>query len=236
MVAQPMGPIYNNLIVFDPHNYPQIIGDLAKILDGLGRLPDLYLHAARGGEVPRWQRADVGRRQGQLGPDRLSARGVVSPRRSNYPMIKSIEAPDRLTVVFRLHHPSPSFLTSLAHPANFIYAKKYLDGDVHYYKNHAVGTGPFKLKNTAWLRHRTGAQPQLLEKGFPYLDGIKYFIIRDDGARAKAIRAGRVDVELRFLPLVKWKASRRRWAIRWWWRLQVHRHFWGHDQCGQEAL
>jgi peptide/nickel transport system substrate-binding protein len=30
MVAQPMGPVYNNLIVFDPHNYPQIIGDLAK--------------------------------------------------------------------------------------------------------------------------------------------------------------------------------------------------------------
>src|SRR5262249_27395231 len=28
-VAQPMAPIYNNLIVFDPHNYPQIIGDLA---------------------------------------------------------------------------------------------------------------------------------------------------------------------------------------------------------------
>jgi len=30
MVAQPLGPVYNNLIVFDPHNYPQIIGDLAK--------------------------------------------------------------------------------------------------------------------------------------------------------------------------------------------------------------
>src|ERR687891_253697 len=29
-VAQPMGAIYNNLIVFDPHNYPKIIGDLAK--------------------------------------------------------------------------------------------------------------------------------------------------------------------------------------------------------------
>jgi peptide/nickel transport system substrate-binding protein len=29
-VAQPLGPIYNNLIQFDPHNYPQIIGDLAK--------------------------------------------------------------------------------------------------------------------------------------------------------------------------------------------------------------
>src|SRR5687768_4358630 len=30
MVAQPLGPVYNNLIVFDPHNYPEIIGDLAK--------------------------------------------------------------------------------------------------------------------------------------------------------------------------------------------------------------
>ena len=30
MVAQPMGPVYNNLIHFDPHNYPEIIGDLAK--------------------------------------------------------------------------------------------------------------------------------------------------------------------------------------------------------------
>lgn len=30
MVAQPLGPVYNNLIHFDPHNYPEIIGDLAK--------------------------------------------------------------------------------------------------------------------------------------------------------------------------------------------------------------
>src|SRR5919108_4094142 len=31
MVAIPLGPVYNNLIVFDPHNYPQIIGDLAEL-------------------------------------------------------------------------------------------------------------------------------------------------------------------------------------------------------------
>ena len=79
MVAQPMGPIYNNLIVFDPHNYPQIIGDLAKSWTVSDDYLDLYLHAARGGEVPRWQRADVGGRQGQLGPDGLSARGRGQP-------------------------------------------------------------------------------------------------------------------------------------------------------------
>ena len=33
-VAQPLGPIYNNLIQFDPYNYPQIIGDLAKHATG----------------------------------------------------------------------------------------------------------------------------------------------------------------------------------------------------------
>jgi peptide/nickel transport system substrate-binding protein len=42
--------------------------------------------------------------------------------------------------------------------------------------------------------------PKYWKKGLPYMDGIKYFLIRDDGARAKAIRAGRVDVEFRGFP------------------------------------
>src|SRR4029453_15382782 len=76
----------------------------------------------------------------------LPPEGVVSPPRANYPMIKSIEAPAPLPVVFPLHYPSPSFLSNAAHPANFIYAKKYLDQDPHYYKSQTVGPGPFKLK------------------------------------------------------------------------------------------
>jgi hypothetical protein len=30
MVTIPMSPAYNTLIMFDPHHYPQIVGDLAK--------------------------------------------------------------------------------------------------------------------------------------------------------------------------------------------------------------
>ena len=201
MVAQPMGPVYNNLIVFDPHNYPQIIGDLAKswtVSDDYLTYTFTLHEGVKFHDGSELTSADV-----KASWDRMvfPPEGVVSPRRSNYPMIKSIEAPERLTVVFRLHHPSPSFLTSLAHPANFIYAKKYLDQDVHYYKNQTVGTGPFKLKN--YVRGSVielERNPDYWKKGLPYLDGIKYFIIRDDGARAKAIRSGRVDVELRFLP------------------------------------
>src|SRR5215475_5174252 len=201
MVAQPMGPIYNNLIVFDPHNYPKIIGDLAKSWT----VSDDYLtytftlHAGvkfhDGSELTS---ADV-----KASWDRMvfPPEGVVSPRRGNYPMIKSIEAPDPSTVVFHLHYPSPSFLTNMAHPANFIYAKKYLDQDQNWYKKNTMGSGPFKLKQYVHgSSFEMERNPKYWKPGLPYLDGIKYYIIADDGARAKAIRAGRVDVELRFLP------------------------------------
>jgi peptide/nickel transport system substrate-binding protein len=198
MVAIPLGPVYNTLIQFDPHNYPQIIGDLAESWtvsdDSLTYTFTLHkgVKFHDGSELTS---ADV-----KASWDRIvfPPEGVLSPRRSNYEMVKSIEAPDPNTVVFRLHHPSPSFLTSLGHPANFIYAKKYLDSDAQYYKAHTVGTGPFKLKN--YVR---GSVIELernrdyFKKGLPHLDGIKYFIIPDTSARAKALRSGRVDVEFR---------------------------------------
>jgi peptide/nickel transport system substrate-binding protein len=201
MVAQPLGPVYNNLIVFDPHNYPEIIGDLAKswtvsddhltytftLHDGVKFHDDSDLTSA-----------DV---KASLDKVIFPPEGVVSPRRSYYQMVKSIEAPDRLTVVFRLHHPSPSFLTSLAHPANFIYAKKYLDSDIHYYKTHTIGSGPFKLNNYVRGSYlEVVRNPNYWKKGLPYLDSIRYFIITDTSARAMALRSGRVDIELRNLP------------------------------------
>jgi peptide/nickel transport system substrate-binding protein len=116
-------------------------------------------------------------------------------------MIKSIEAPDRSTVVFRLHHPSPPFMTHLAHPANFIYPKKYLDQDPNYFKTRSVGSGPYKLKNYVRGSYiELERNPEYWKKGLPYLDGLKYFIIADTSARTTALRSGRVDIELRFLP------------------------------------
>jgi peptide/nickel transport system substrate-binding protein len=200
-VAQPMGPIYNNLIVFDPHNYPQIIGDLAKswtVSDDYLTYTFTLHEGVTFHDGSPLTSADV-----KASWDKIvfPPEGVVSTRRSYYEVIKSIDVPDPYTVVFRLHHPSPSFLSMLAHPANFIYAKKYLDQDIHYYKQNTMGSGPFRLKQ--YVRGSVvelERNPNYWKKGLPYLEGIKYFIIKDDGARAKAIRSGRVDVELRFLP------------------------------------
>ena len=100
--------------------------------------------------------------------------------------------------MFELRYAAASFLTGIAHPANFIYAKKYLDQDINYYKQKTMGSGPFKLKE--YVR---GASIELernanyWKQGLPYMDGVKYYIIKDDGGRAKSIRS---DLHRRRIP------------------------------------
>ena len=64
-----------------------------------------------------------------------------------------------------------------------------------------MGSGPFKLKQYV---HGASLEmernPQYWKQGLPYLDGIKYYIITDDGARAKSLRSDRTDVEFRGFP------------------------------------
>jgi peptide/nickel transport system substrate-binding protein len=198
MVTIPLSPVYNSLVMFDPHNYPKVIGDLAQSWtvspEGLTYTFTLHQGVLFHDGSPLTS-ADV-----KASWDKIvfPSEGVVSPRRSFYQPVKSIEAPDATTVVFHLSYPSASFLSMLAHPANFIYAKKYLDQDVNYYKSHAIGSGPFTLKQ--YVRGSSlelERNPNYWKKGLPYLQGAKYFIVRDDSARAKSIRSDRTDVEFR---------------------------------------
>src|SRR5919202_821203 len=198
LVTIPFSPVYNTLVMFDPHAYPKVIGDLAKswTVSEDGMTYTFTLHEGvkfhDGSELTA---ADV-----KASWDKIISppEGVVSPRKSENEFIKSIEAPDPYTVVFRLHYPAASFLPGIAHPANFIYAKKYLDQDPNYYKQKAIGNGPFKLKEYV---HGSSIElvrnPDYWKKGLPYLDGAKYFIIKDDGVRAKSIRGDRTYVEFR---------------------------------------
>jgi peptide/nickel transport system substrate-binding protein len=200
-VLIPLSTCYNTLLRFDPHGFPKIIGDLAESWtrsdDGMTYTFKLYkgVKFHDGSELTA---ADV-----KASFDRIvfPPKGVASPRKSYYQMIKSIEAPERYTVVFRLLYPSASFLSFMAHPANLIYAKKYLDQDQQWYKQHVMGTGPFTFKE--WVRGsylEVERNPDYFRQGMPYLDGAKYFMIKDLSARAKSVRAGRTDVEFRGFP------------------------------------
>jgi peptide/nickel transport system substrate-binding protein len=201
MVDIPMSPSYNTLIMFDPHDYPQIVGDLAKswtVSDDYLTYTFTLHDGVKFHDGSELTSADV-----KASWDRIiwPPEGVRSFRRSFYDMVKSVEAPDPHTVVFRLKYRSAAFLPTLAHPANFIFAKKYLDQDPQYYKTREMGTGPFLLKNYVRGSYiEFERNPNYWKKGLPYLDGVTYFIIKDTSARATALRSGRVDVEFRGFP------------------------------------
>lgn len=200
-VLIPMSTVYNTLLRFDPHGFPKIIGDLAKSWqasdDGMTYTFELH-QGVKFHDGSELTSADI-----KATFDKIvnPPKGTVSVRRSWYKMIKSIEAPSRYTVIFGLHYPSASFLSFMAHPANLVYSKKYLDKDMNWYKKHAMGTGPFKFVN--WVQGsvlEVERNPDYFRQQYPYLDGAKYYMIKDLSARAKSVRSGRTDVEFRGFP------------------------------------
>src|SRR6516164_3927847 len=59
--------------------------------------------------------------------------GVVSPRSATFMMVDKIVATDPHTVVIHLKFATSAFLPALADPYNWIYQKKILDQDPHWY-------------------------------------------------------------------------------------------------------
>jgi len=201
LVDIPMSTVYNTLVVFDPHGYPNIIGDLAKSWEKSedGKTWTFKLHeGVKFHDGTELTSADV-----KASWDRMTnpPEGVTSPRRTDYAMIDSVDAPDKNTVIFHLKYPAASFLKMLAHPANFIYAKADIDKAPDWHKKNTNGTGPFKLaKYTRGSSLEVMRNPNYFKKDLPYMDGIKYFMIKDLSASAKSVRSGRTDVEFRGFP------------------------------------
>jgi peptide/nickel transport system substrate-binding protein len=198
---QPIAPLYSTLLQIDPYSYPNVIGDVAsewKISpDGFTYTfkihPGIKFH-----DGSTMTAADVKASYDKIvfPPD-----GVRSIRKLHYSAISSVEAPDPSTVVFKLKFPSASLLSNLASPWNVIYPKKYLDKDPNYFKNNAVGSGPFKFKSyTRGSTFEGERNPDYFVKDRPYLDGYKFFISTETSVRAAAIRSGRAYIEFRNLP------------------------------------
>jgi peptide/nickel transport system substrate-binding protein len=94
--------------------------------------------------------------------------GVLSARSSNYLMIDKIEAPDSTTVVFHLKFATSAFLPAIADPFNWIYEKKILDKDPHWYEHNINGSGPFKFVSYATGQEIKGVRnPDYYHKGLP---------------------------------------------------------------------
>ncbi len=127
--------------------------------------------------------------------------GIMSPRSSNFMMVEKIEAPDEHTVVFHLKFPTTAFLPALADPYNWIYQKKVLDKDIHWYEKNILGSGPFKFAGYQIGQSIKGVRnPDYYHKGLPYLDGFVGIYAPKQAVQLDAIRADRAATEFRGYP------------------------------------
>jgi peptide/nickel transport system substrate-binding protein len=205
----PMSPCYSNLVIFDPlkplDTAETVIPELAERWSWQDNFRSLVFFLRKN---VKWHDGrpftaadvkytfDVVREAPEA-----AAKLRTSPRKDWYTSVEAIEAPEPHTVVFRLKRPQPSLLLMLASGYSPVYPAHVPLADL---RQRCVGTGPFRQKE--YLRG------QLIElernrdyfvPDRPYLDGIRYTIIRERGTRLAALQAGRIDA---FLPLEMTKA------------------------------
>ena len=116
-------------------------------------------------------------------------------------MVDKIEAPDPHTVVIHLKFATSAFLPALANPYNWIYQKKVLDKDPHWYEKNIMGSGPFKFAGYEVGQLIKGVRnPDYYHKGLPYLDGFVGIYAPKQAVQLDAIRADRAATEFRGYP------------------------------------
>ncbi len=128
--------------------------------------------------------------------------GIASNRKAYFKMVESVTTPDAETIVFKLKHPSGTFIPSIAMPFNFIYAKKDLDAHgYNWHQQNINGTGPFKFVEHVQGSHVKAARNESYHHaGKPYLDGYTALSAPKMSIRLQAIRGGRADIEFRGFP------------------------------------
>ncbi len=204
-LIHPIAPFYSTLIRVDPEN-PSATDDF--VCDVCEAMPK---PENQGKRYTFKIRRDVKFHNG----DAMTAHDVVasfqhivfppadvsSARKSYFEMVESIKAPDDHTVVFDLKHPSGAFIPAVATPYNFIYQKKVLDADQHWYEKNILGSGPFIFQERqagAFIKGKRN--PDFYIKGQPYLDGFEAIFADKESLRVQAIRGGRAMAEFRGFP------------------------------------
>jgi peptide/nickel transport system substrate-binding protein len=142
--------------------------------------------------------ADVG---ASLNKIAFPQQGTLSPRATDFMMVKDITTADEHTVVIHLKFATSAFLPALADPYNWIYQKKMLDKDIHWYEHNILGSGPFKFVSYEAGQKITGVRnPDYYHKGLPYLDGFEGIYAPKQATQLDAIRADRAATEFRGYP------------------------------------
>ncbi|MDP8921658.1 MAG: ABC transporter substrate-binding protein [Chloroflexota bacterium] len=197
-MLHPTAPHYSLLVRFDQDTYPEIVGDLAERWD---ISPDrlTYTFRLRDG-VKFHDGSALTSRDVKASYDKIIAppEGVVSARKASFAAVQSVDAPDPLTVVFKLKYPSASLMNMIASPWNYIFSADKLAQDPRWYEKNIMGSGPYTFVEYVPGSHWVGKKnPNYFVQGRPYLDGFRATFIREAAAQVAAIRGGRAAIEFR---------------------------------------
>src|SRR5262249_16477645 len=127
--------------------------------------------------------------------------GTLSPRSTDFMMVKDITAPDEHTVVIHLKFATSAFLPALADPYNCIYKKKIAAGDTPWYDQNIMGSGPFvyeESKTGQLIKEKP--TPHYYHQGLPSLDSFGGILAARRAVQLDATRPARAATEFRGSP------------------------------------
>jgi peptide/nickel transport system substrate-binding protein len=193
-------PCLSNLVIFDPlkpvESADTIIGELAEKWSWQDNYKNLVFFLRKGvkwHDGQAFSSKDVKYTFDMVrGAPDAQGKLRLSPRKDWYANVEAIEAPDPHTVVFRLKRPQPGVLAMLASGYSPVYAAHV---NAATYRTGCVGTGPFKVKE--WRKGEFVdyvKNPEYFIKDRPYLNSLRYVVIKERGTRVAALQAGQLDV------------------------------------------
>ncbi|MBI4083001.1 MAG: ABC transporter substrate-binding protein [Candidatus Lambdaproteobacteria bacterium] len=115
----------------------------------------------------------------------------LNPRRVWYGQVREITTSGDHEVTFHLKRPQSSLLSMFACGVSAVYPAHVSFAEL---RGKPLGTGPFRL--TAFLRDQhviEDKNPDYFVKGRPYLDGIRFIVIKGTSSQVAALIAGQVD-------------------------------------------
>jgi peptide/nickel transport system substrate-binding protein len=120
---------------------------------------------------------------------------VITPKATSYASIKSIEAPDPVTLILHLQQPDNFLLLNLATGAMGIVP----DGSGKDFWQHPVGSGPFRFisqevdKEVVIERNPLSWEPDL-NQGQGNIERVRFAVVPDAITRALELRKGSADI------------------------------------------
>lgn len=183
---------YNGLLQYKPSEPDKIIGDLAESWEVSpdGTLYTFRLHKG----VKFHDGSTLTAEDVKFSLERIydPPKNIISPRKATLAVIKEVTIPGPETVRISLKNAQGSFLPMIAVGQIVAYPKKVAEakGDM---KKDVVGTGPFMYKDySLGTLFEVKKNPNYFLKERPYLDGLRFYVIKDESTKLSAFRTGQI--------------------------------------------